>query len=89
MNKAPALIVFLIGLFSLAACSSGSDSDPVPSEERGSDHVMQTHQRALESAREMEAEMRERVDQLEQAIERAIEEGEPSRPDPDQDPGQG
>lgn len=66
-------IALIVG-FGLVACGGG-DSDPDPAEQ--AEHLLSTHQRALDDARAVEGEMRERMERLEQAVEEALEEKDP------------
>ncbi|MCC5863669.1 MAG: hypothetical protein JJU31_00965 [Wenzhouxiangella sp.] len=63
----------LIAGFCLAACGGG-DSEPADEAE----HLLSAHQRALDDARAVDREMRERLDRMEDALEEAAEQNKPA-----------
>lgn len=65
-------MVLVVG-FGLVACGGG---DSEPSDE--AEHLLSGHQRALEDARAVDREMRERLERMEQTLEEAAEQKKPA-----------
>ncbi len=65
-------VVVVLSLTLVACGGSGSESADEP------DHVLRAQQRALDDARSVGEDARERVDRMERALEEALEEKDPA-----------